>query len=166
MHGGHLLTLRFQGTVTICHTLLVPVTMYHFSRIYFCSLCRMALVTQFPARRLCLWLRRFLYIHCISISLCPVLYIVRSRDPKQALLASQTGDADASQILHRWSPLVFTGSWQIYVVLCYWCHSECAFTLVFFVHFCHSTHSQTLAVWVGSADPREGGGVLVYARSW
>ena len=105
-----------------------------------CSLCRVNLVVQFPARGstqvlLCLfpgvlWLWHFLY----NVGPHPVsnLYIytfVVSRT-FMAGAASQVGDADSPE--HMVSPLVCRGPWMSTVLLYCWCHSDSSSVLLYF----------------------------------
>ena len=122
-----------------------------------CSLCRVDLVVQFPARcstqvLLCLfpgvvWLWHFLY----SVGPHPVLslyvYTFFVLWAFMAGAASQAGDADSSSTLV--SPLVCRGPWMSTVVLYCWCHSISASVLLYFTF----KSSRVIIKWHYSLQP-------------
>ena len=102
-----------------------------------CSLCRVELVEQFPARvsaqvLLCifpgvLWLWNFLY--SVGPHPVPSLYIY-TFVVSQAFMAgaaSQAGDADSSR-----APELPSGLWMSTVIVYCWCHSDSAAVLLYF----------------------------------
>ena len=104
-----------------------------------CSLCRVELVVQFPAKGstqvlLChfpavLWLWHFLYSvgpHTVS-SLHMYTFVVSRAFMAGA--ASQAGDADSSG--HLVSPLVCRVPWMSTVVLYCWCHNDSTSVLLY-----------------------------------
>ena len=124
--GPHRGTLSKRNLSIFCHT---------------CSLCRVELVVQFPARGstrvlLCLfpgvlWLWHFLY----SVGPHPVsslhIYTFVVSWVFMAGAASQAGDADSSR-----APGLTSG--MSTVVLYCWCHSDSASVLLYFTLVCVS----------------------------
>ena len=124
----------FGATVTVHQFFCI----LHFC--HTCSLCRVELVVQFPARGstqvLCLfpgvlWLWHFLYsvgphpvssLHIYTFSLCH-RHSWRVRLAKQETLTPPG---------HMVSPLVCRGPWMSTVVLYFWCHSDSASVLLYF----------------------------------
>ena len=109
-----------------------------------CSLCRVELVVQFPARGstqvlLCLfpgvlWPWHFLYsVGPHEVSSLHTFTFVVSR-------AFMAGAASQQETLtppgHLVSPLVCRGPWMSTVVLYRWCHSDSAFILLYFTFNC------------------------------
>ena len=108
-----------------------------------CSLCRVELVVQFPARGstqvlLCLfpgvlWLWHFLYSvgpHPVpSLHILPLLCRGHSRRVRLAKQETLTPPG------HLVSPLVCRGPWMSTVVLYCWCHSDSASVLLYFTIF-------------------------------
>ena len=111
-----------------------------------CSLCRVELVVQFPARGLtqvllCLFpgvllLWHVLYsvgphpvssLHIYTLSLC-------SRNSWQVRLAKQE---TLTPLGHLVSPLVCKGPWMSTLVLYCWCHSDSASVVLYFTSLCY-----------------------------
>ena len=105
-----------------------------------CSLCRVELVVQFPARGstqvlLCLfpgvlWLWHFLYSvgpHPVS-SLLMYPLLCRGHSWRVRLAKQETLTPPG----HLVSPLVCSGPWMSTVVLYCWCHSDSASVLLYF----------------------------------
>ena len=110
-----------------------------------CSLCRVELVVQFPARGstqvlLCLfpgvlWLWHFRPVYSVGphpvSSLHIYMYTFVVSRAFMAGAASQAGDADSSRAPGLTSGL--QGLWMSTVVLHCWCHSDSASVLLYFI---------------------------------
>ena len=144
---GHLVSPLLAGVLECppwCSIVGATVTVHQFFCIlhfcHTCSLCRVELVVQFPARGLTqvllclfpgvLWLWHFLYSvgpHPVSSLYLYTFVVSRSF---MAGAASQAGDADSSRAPGLTSAC--RGPWMSTVVLYCWCHSDGASVLLYF----------------------------------
>ena len=125
------------------------VTVHQFFRIlhfcHTCSLCRVELVVQFPARNstqvlLCLlpgvvWLWHFLYSvspHTVSSLHIYTLPLWRGHSWRVRLSKQETLTPPG----HLVSPLVCRGPWMSTVLLYCWCHSDSASVILYFTLAC------------------------------
>ena len=122
-----------------CHSDSASVLLHlHFC--HTCSLCRVELVVQFPARGstqvlVCLfpgvlWLWHFLYRVSVHIQCQASIYtlsLCRGHSWRVRLAKQETLTPPG----HLVSPLVCRGPWMSTVVFYCWCHSDCASVLLY-----------------------------------
>ena len=126
-----------------------------------CSLCRVELVVQFPARGSTQVLLCFFLVCCgcgtfytvsVHIQFQASIYtlsLCRGHSWRVRLAKQETLTPPG----HLVSPLVCRGPWMSIVVLYCWCHSDSASVLLYFTFL---SHLFPLPCGAGSAVPREG----------